>query len=90
LTSLTLTGKDAWQGCGFCFLRVAALFSSLPEPGFLVPGFSSVFFVGDKGDAKRAAINLGKIAPCSKAERRNFDLSLISLGEAITAVGGSF
>ena len=58
----------------FLLLRVAAVFSSLPEPGFLVPGFSSVFFVGDKGGAKRAVFNLGKIAPCSEAERRNFDL----------------
>ena len=54
------------------------MFPSLPEPGFFVLHFSSGFFVEDKGGAKRAAFNLGKIAPCSKAERRNFDLSFFS------------
>jgi hypothetical protein len=70
-----------WDLCRVFFFAGAGLFS---------PRLFQCFFVRDKGGGKRAAYNLGKIAPCSEAERRNFDLSFFLIGRSPAAAGGSF
>ena len=61
--------------CRVFFFAGAGLFS----PAL----FQWFFYAGRKGGAKRAAFNLGKIAPCSKAERHNFDLSFFLIGRSL-------